>query len=953
MKRIGILIACIIFLGFKSNNAYACHGMPLVAYGFTVGATGVTVKASSDMSTCGCGPYWLQVEVACAPTAFTSTMVSCLTNTLMNWNNPNKTYTSYPFYNALLNVPNYSVTTGWPDNCVVEPYNTVFIPFSQFCPGSTMYFRSREVVAGAGPGLGPWTAVNSFVVPGTVTTPTCSPNLSHSPPTTPASMACPGSPFNLTINNLNCLTTCGGTMAPSCVPTTTVFYKWRSTPNSVVTPTITSLPSLFVPYLNSTTTFSVWAIDSCNVPGGCAKQSLCVNTNTIWPLTTTIFINSVMPLASFTASPNQCLTGNNFNFNATTTPGSTYSWNYGDGNTGTGANVNHTYATAGTFTVSLTVTTPGACAPATVTKTVTVFPMPTVTAGNSGPVCAGLPLNLTSGGAVNYSWSGPSGFSSALQNPSIAVPVLGNAGVYTVTGTDANGCSASATTTVVINPGPSLTVNNTGPICSGNSISMSVSGATTYTWSGPNSFSSNSSNPTITNASASASGVYTVNALTSGGCISTATTLVIVNPTPTITITNSGPVCAGSSLTISATGGGTYSWLSSNGLASTQGTIVIGSATGQDGGIYTLTVTSTEGCVSTATTVVVVNPTPTCSAVANTPLCEGEDLTFTTTQIGGNSFTWNGPNGFVSSQKNPKINDALMTNNGAYTLTVTSDKNCSSKLQVNVVVNPTPNVSIVSKNTVGCAPLCNVSFTANSTSPNITNYEWNLGNGTSANQASINDVCFYSGGAYTPSVTVTDNNNCKNTASTPVQVHPKPVADYNYSPNPININNPVVTFSDHSFGGDINSWLWTFYPATIDQSYLQNPNVTFKDTGVYNVFLVVTNTFGCKDTAAKAIYVYEDFMFYVPNAFTPNGDGQNDEFRPIITNISSFSMSIFDRWGKEVFSTKDINKGWDGVVKSKINNNATTKQEVYIWRIEYKITNGKSGVHTGHVTLIK
>ena len=116
--------------------------------------------------------------------------------------------------------------------------------------------------------------------------------------------------------------------------------------------------------------------------------------------------------------------------------------------------------------------------------------------------------------------------------------------------------------------------------------------------------------------------------------------------------------------------------------------------------------------------------------------------------------------------------------------------------------------------------------------------------------------------------------------------------------------------------------------------------------------MVVTNTHGCKDTASKAIYVSEDFMFYVPNAFTPNGNGQNDEFRPILTNVSNYRMLIFDRWGKEVFETKDLNKGWDGVVKSKLNNAITTKQEVYIWRIEYS-SKGKSGVQSGHVTLIK
>jgi len=950
MKRIGLLIALFTILVFKSNNIYACHGLPLAGFGFTVGATGVTIKANSDPATCGCGPYWIQVEVSCSP-VFTGVMPTCLTNTLINWNAANGTsYTSYPFYNALLNVPNY-MGPNWVDNCVAEPYNNVFIPFGHFCPGSTMFFRAREVVAGAGPSFGPWTPVSNFLVPGTITTPTCSPNLTHTPPTSAGSMACAGTPFNLNINNLNCLTTCGGTMAPSCVPTTTVFYKWKSTPNSIVTPTITSVPNLFVPTLNVTTTFSVWAIDSCNVPGGCAKQSLCVNTNTVWPLVTTIYINNIMPIASFTASPNQCLSGNNFSYNATTTPGSTYAWNYGDGNTGSGASVNHTYATAGNFVVSLTVTTPGACAPAVITKTVTVFPMPVVVAANNGPVCAGLPLNLTSNGALNYSWSGPASFTSALQNPSITTPVVTNSGAYTVTGTDANGCIATAITNVVVNPGPVLTINNNGPICSGNNLNLSVSGANTYTWSGPLSFSSNLSNPVITNVPAAASGVYSVIATSTGGCISTATTNVVINPTPTITITNSGPVCAGSTLTITATGGGTYSWIDANGLQYSGSTITFTNAAQANGGVYTLTVTSTAGCVSTATTLIVVNPTPSCSISANSPVCSGEELKFNTTQSGAQTYIWSGPNGYTSTLKNPEIAEALITHNGNYTLTVKSDKNCTASTTISVLVNQLPDINISAINTKGCAPLCNVGFTA-TTNSNITKYEWNLGNGTTGSSTSIADVCFPSSGAYTPSVTVTDNNNCRNTAVSNVQVYPKPVADYKYSPNPINILNPLVNFSDISYGGDINSWFWAINPGNFDTYTVQNPIITFKDTGIYAVHMVVTNTHGCKDTASKAIYVYEDFMFYVPNAFTPNGDGQNDEFRPILTNVSNYRMLIFDRWGKEVFETKDLNKGWDGVVKSKLNNAITTKQEVYIWRIEYS-SKGKSGVQSGHVTLIK
>src|ERR1700751_5716939 len=104
---------------FASQNARACHGVALVNFSAVVSPTNVTINGSSDAATCGCGPYYMEVEIVCFTSAnFTGNAPGC---NAANWN-------IYPWYRAILNVPNYTAANNWPDNCLVEPYNSIVIP---------------------------------------------------------------------------------------------------------------------------------------------------------------------------------------------------------------------------------------------------------------------------------------------------------------------------------------------------------------------------------------------------------------------------------------------------------------------------------------------------------------------------------------------------------------------------------------------------------------------------------------------------------------------------------------------------------------------------------------------------------------------------------------------------------------------------------------------------------
>jgi fibronectin type 3 domain-containing protein len=245
--------------------------------------------------------------------------------------------------------------------------------------------------------------------------------------------------------------------------------------------------------------------------------------------------------------------------------------------------------------------------------TASCTPPPTV--GNNGPICAGSTLNLTASTVADatYSWTGPNGFTSRDQKPSIVGATTAASGTYSVTVTVGACTSVPATTIATVNATPAPTAGNNGPLCEGSTLNLTastVSGAT-YSWTGPNGFTSSAQNPSVTSATTSASGTYSVTA-TANGCVSPAgTTVAVVNAIPGApTAGNNGPITAGSTLNLTASTvpGAVYSWSGPNGFTSTAQNPSIPNTTTNASGIYS--VTATVGtCISAAgTTTVTVNP---------------------------------------------------------------------------------------------------------------------------------------------------------------------------------------------------------------------------------------------------------------------------------------------------------------------------------------------------------
>lgn len=475
------------------------------------------------------------------------------------------------------------------------------------------------------------------------------------------------------------------------------------------------------------------------------------------PACTAPTINSV------TASPSAICAGGTVNLSANATGASAYSWAGPNGfsaTTAAPAVINIQTTGAGIYTVTARTNT------CTVTGTVSVSVniAPTLSASNNGPLCAGSTLTLSATGTgSSYTWNGPLTFSSNDQNPSLGSSTTSMAGVYSVTAANVNGCSASATTSVVVGSSAVVSASNNGPVCSGFSIGLSATtNGSSFSWSGPLAFSSTVQNPTRTGATIAMSGVYSIT-VNLAGCTASATTSVLVNTGATLSVSNNGPVCNGQTLNLTATGDGVaFAWAGPSGFSSTQQNPSRTSATTAMSGIYTATATNSNGCIATATTSAVVNASLTLTASNNGPVCEGSTLNLSAVS-NGTSFSWSGSS-FSSTQQNPTIAGITMANAGIYTVIVGAGA-CTISATTSVSVKALPNLT-ASNN----SPVCVGTTIRLSAVSNASTFAWSGPGGyssTAQNPTRASSTTAMSG-TYTARATST--NGCTASATTSVLV---------------------------------------------------------------------------------------------------------------------------------------------------------------------------------------
>ncbi len=297
-------------------------------------------------------------------------------------------------------------------------------------------------------------------------------------------------------------------------------------------------------------------------------------------------------------------------------------------------------------------------------------------AGCDGQSNGSISVSNFSGGTAPYSvqWSGPNGFTSTATTISNL-----EAGTYTVTVTDIDGiCEYVESVDLTGYPAINPTASNNGPLCEGSTLNLtggsSVTGVS-YSWSGPDGFTSNQQNPSRTNADINMSGTYSLTVTDSHGCTAIAQTDVIVYDVQNVSITTSSPYCQGDDITLNATTivGASYSWTGPNGFTSNNEDPIITNAQTTDSGLYSVTVTDANSCTATASTNVIVNPAVNATLTGIDPLCHGQATgqisVSVTSGTAPYSFTWN--NG---SNNNPLNNIPGGVN---YCVTIQDATGCS------------------------------------------------------------------------------------------------------------------------------------------------------------------------------------------------------------------------------------------------------------------------------------
>jgi PKD repeat protein len=416
--------------------------------------------------------------------------------------------------------------------------------------------------------------------------------------------------------------------------------------------------------------------------------------------------------------------------------------------------------------------------PGNAVVTVNAIPAPPA-ASNNGPICAGQTLQLSASNiaGATYDWTGPNGFTSALQNPSIPNVTVAASGTYSVTATVSGCTSAAATTTATVNATPAAPIaSNNGPICQGQTLQLTAStiAGAAYNWTGPNGFTSPLQNPSIPNATVAASGTYNVTA-TVGGCTSAAgTTAATVNAGPAPpAASNNGPICAGQTLQLSATtiAGAAYSWTGPNGFASTAQNPSIPSATVAASGTYSVTAT-VAGCTSAAaTTNATVNAGPSPPVASNnSPVCVGTTLQLTASAVAGATYSWTGPSGFTSTLQNPSIPNVTAAATGVYSVTASVAGCVSAAATTSVVVDPGPSAVITAPSSVVAGSGGHVASVPDAGAG--AGYNWSITNGSITSGQNTRVIVFSAGvaGVMTLDVTVLDPSYCSASSSRTITV---------------------------------------------------------------------------------------------------------------------------------------------------------------------------------------
>ncbi|MEZ4827358.1 MAG: gliding motility-associated C-terminal domain-containing protein [Bacteroidia bacterium] len=635
------------------------------------------------------------------------------------------------------------------------------------------------------------------------------------------------------------------------------------------------------------------------------------------------------------------------------------------------------------------------------TDTMTVFvnQLPPASAGPDQAICIFDTVQLSASGGVSFLWiAGDSISDDTLFNPQ-ANPLSSQ--FYIVAVTDTNGCTERDSMFLTVHSLPPADAGSDFTKCGEDSVQLLASGGVQYIWS-PASFLSadNIPNPM---AVPDSNFTYFVTVTDTNGCVNTDSVFI---RTMYAKAGQADTICFGDTIRLQASYigglGVSYLWSpdSSAQNALVPNPMVFPVTTTQ----YIVTVTDSSGCSDTSAVEIFVHPAPPANAGPDTAICIGEIVRLNAS--GGVTYRWNADPTLNSLVIADPVANSQVTR--TYTVTVTDIFGCTASDDVQLTINPLPNVD-AGVDTFICDRGAALLFASGATS-----YVWTPGQ-TLSDPFAADPIAFPSVNT-TYFVTGTDDNGCVNADSITVNVWELPVitgdpyheicigqdqilevsgaAAYLWSTGAkndrIRVVPPsttvfwVIPFEENGCAGDTffhevyvernlprpefvpdpeegfyplevnfdnqsqfaSKFLWDFGDGEFSEDPF--PSHTFNQPGDYVVILTADNDIGCPADFEYRFIRALDYNIFFPTAFTPNGDGHNDEFYIVMNSIEFFEIQIFNRWGQLIFQSSDPAFRWDGTMGG-----TPVIEGAYVYKVNAVTYRGERIQRGGSITLIR
>ena len=647
------------------------------------------------------------------------------------------------------------------------------------------------------------------------------------------------------------------------------------------------------------------------------------------------------------------------------------------------------------YTINAT-SVPFGCTGLPQTFDVNVIPDVFMTNNNNMEICSGVAASvfLTANVPSDFTWFATdnpdvTGESTIVSSGNVIDDVLVNLTtipqivVYSIIPTSQQGgCQGQAqTVTVIVNPPIELISPLSQEICSGDFVDLQLvaNANVTFNWFAQSSLDVNGESLTVQNSNiiddqlintttSPQTVTYTVVATTTAyGCSSPSTQIdVLVNPSP-VTDSFSEEICSGETLALvlSASSPSAFTWFATDNInvfgetQSVQNSSVItdqliNNTNNAETVTYNIQATSNKGCAgSIVTGDVVVNLIPEVDfSITNAVLCDLSPVGFVNNSSSLLDFDWDFGDGNTSNDFEPThtygvIGSYQVILNGIDPITL-----CEGSSSEIILIQESPAIDFAVNLNEGCVPSTFI-FTPLVNAPGVDLF-WQFGDGQVSNQVGAVDHTYNVPGCYPVTLTSTNAAGCISTITYDdmVCVYANPIANFTADETIVPSDEPYVYFINNSLNAV--TYLWDFADGSTSVS--SDPIHLYPEgPATYYPVLTAYNEAGCSDQFTLPITLWEEQLFYVPNSFTPNVDGTNETFKPIITSgfdKGSYNLKIFNRWGEVVFESFDPDIGWDGTYG--VGKYYPVQDGTYTWKITLRLLqNEDANVYVGHVNVLK